>query len=291
VSPSSPLTNEDAGQRDLFKAYAKGRVAAYAYVLGGAAAFAVGAWRHSPLVMAAGPAAVIALTVIAAAIAANAAAADRFYRSFAAELGLLYAPKSEPLPLTPILGAGDRRWCEHWMRGTLPGEPAFSGGIGHFVFEEVDRDRTNSGIEHTHVEERHRFTICTIELEPSLPFFKGLYVRPRRGLFPEGKDWVRHSDSRKIELESASFTDRYEVRIADDQSELMARQLLSPTLVSYLAEHPLKPCFEAKAGTLAVYVPTPLTDAGNLTFLVDAARHIATRVLRETEQALARPAA
>lgn len=282
MSPS----NEDQGQKELFRAYAAGRNAVYAYVLGGSAVFLIGAWKHSVAVMAGGPVAVVLLTLVVAAIAANAAAADRFYRSFAAELGLAYAPKSQTYPLTPVLGAGDKRWCEHWMRGTLPGEPAYKGELGHLVFEDIDREH---GPER--VEDRRRFTVCTIELEPSLPFFKGLYVRPRRGIFPEGKDWVRHSDSRKIEVESAAFMHRYEVRLASDQSELMARQLLAPTLVSYLAEHPLAPCFEAKAGTLAVYVDHALTDAGNLTFLLDAARHIAGCVLRETEDALARPAA
>ena len=275
MSPS----NQDSGQKELFRAYARGRSAMYAYVLGGAAVFALGAWKHSTAVMVGGPVAVVLLTLVVAALASNSAAADRFYRSFAAELGLTYAPRWEPLPLTPLLGAGDRRWCEQWMLGE-------GLGLGHFVFENIEREKGQD-----HVKTRRRFTICTIDCEPSLPFFKGLYVRPRRGLFPDGKDWVRRSDSRKIELESAAFTDRYEVRIADDQSEMMARQLLSPTLVTWLAEHPLKPCFEAKAGTLAVYVPEVLTDSGNLTYLLDAARHIAERVTRETDEALARPAA
>jgi hypothetical protein len=275
VSPS----NQDSGQAELFKAYARGRSAMYAYVLGGAAVFVLGAWQHSTPLMAGGPVAVVVLTLVVAAFAANSAAADRFYRSFAAELGLVYSPRWEPLPLTPLLGAGDRRWCEHWMLGERL-------ALGHFVFEDVEREKGQD-----HVRNRRRFTVCTIDCEPSLPFFKGLYVRPRRGIFPEGKDWVRHTDSRKIELESATFTDRYEVRIADDQSEMMARQLLSPTLVSWLAEHPLQPCFEAKAGTLTVYVPRELTDSGNLTYLLDAARHIAERVTRETEEALSRPAA
>ncbi len=283
--------NENAGERELFRAYVKGRAAMYALILGGGAAFSLGASQRSPLAMAAGPGAVVGLVILASAIAANRAAADRFYRSFAAELGLAYAESSEPLPLTPLLGAGDKRWCEHWMRGTLPGQPSFSGGVGHFVFEEIERKRGKSGLQTDHVTERRRFTLCTIDLEPSLPFFKGLYVRPRRGIFPEGKDWVRHSDSRTLELESAAFSRRYEVRIASDQEELMARQLLAPTLVSWLAEHPLEPCFEAKAGTLAVYVPKPLTDSGNLTYLLDASRHLAERVLKETEEALARPAA
>ena len=287
MSPS----NADSGQRELFQAYLKSRPAIYAFVFGGAAAFLLGAWQRDPRIMGAGPLAVVLLVAGVAAWRADRNAADRFWRSFASSLGLIHWPRFELLALTPLMGAGDRRRCEHWMQGKLPGEPAFAGGLGHFVFEEVERSRGSGGVVTAHVRERRRFTLCAIELEPSLACFKGLYVRPRRGIFPEGKDWVRHGDSRTIELESAAFSQRYEVRIADDQSELMARQLLSPTLVSWLATHPLGPCFEVKAGTLAVYVPKPLEDRGNLTFFLDAARHIAACVLRETDEALTRPAA
>jgi len=284
MSPS----NADSGRRELFRAYLRGRGATYAYVLGGGAAFVLGAWQQSPLIMAAGPAAVVVLVAAVAALTAKRLAAKRFYARFASSLGLACWPRFELLPLTPLLGAGDRRWCEHWMQGALPGEPAFAGGLGQFVFEEIER---HGEVQITQVTERRRFTLCVIELEPSLPFFKGLYVRPRRGVFPEGKNWIRGSDSRSLQLESMAFGDRYEVRTASDQDELVARQLLSPSLVGWLAEHPLAPCFEVKAGTLAVYVPRVLEDAGNLTFFLDAARHLAGRVLRETDEALARRAA
>ena len=53
----------------------------------------------------------------------------------------------------------------------------------------------------------------------------------------------------------------------------MLRRLLSPKVVSWLANHPLEPGFELKAGTLVVFVPQPLRDAGNLTYLIDATPH------------------
>jgi hypothetical protein len=287
VSPSSaagfPASNADSSRGELFRAYARGRAAMYSYVLGGGGVFLVGAWQQSPLIMAAGPAAVALLVLVAAFVQADRSAADRFYAAFASELGLSVWPRFELLPLTPLLGAGDKRWCEHWMTGTLPGEPAFNGGIGQLVFQEIDRENGR-----TRVIDTSRFTLCTVELEPSLPYFKGLYVRRRRGIFPEGKDWVRKSGTYTFELESSDFTSRYEVRIADDQSEVMARQLLAPSLVAWLASHPLAPCFEVKAGTLAVYLHDPVEDEGNLTFLLDAARHLASCVLRETDEALTR---
>jgi hypothetical protein len=54
--------------------------------------------------------------------------------------------------------------------------------------------------------------------------------------------------------------------------------------VSWLAEHPLAPGFELRAGTLCVFVPRALDDAGNLTFLIDAACHLAGRVVEEVEE-------
>ena len=75
--------------------------------------------------------------------------------------------------------------------------------------------------------------------------------------------------------------------MADDQDEIVARQLLSPSLVVWLAEHPLAPGFELRAGMLVVFVDRPLADEGNLTYLLDATRRIATRVLDETRDAAA----
>ena len=51
------------------------------------------------------------------------------------------------------------------------------------------------------------------------------------------------------------------------------------------------PGFELKAGTLVVYVVRTLEDAGNLTFLLDATRHLAGRVLREVAEGVSLPAA
>jgi hypothetical protein len=41
---------------------------------------------------------------------------------------------------------------------------------------------------------------------------------------------------------------------------------------------------EVKGGGLVVFVPYAIEDAGNLTHLIDATRHIASRVLAEVEE-------
>ena len=48
-----------------------------------------------------------------------------------------------------------------------------------------------------------------------------------------------------------------------------------PSFVSWLAEHPLHPCFEYRAGTLVVYLDRRLEDAGHLGWLLDATAEIA----------------
>jgi hypothetical protein len=271
-------SNADAGQRELFRAYLGSRPAFYALLIGCAAAFAYGAYEQSPLVMAAGPAAVILGVAAIAFFVADRTAAERFYRSFASSLGLTHVGRRELLTLTPLLGAGDRRWCEHWMEG-----PEYS--LGHYVWEELERTRDKDG-DLSEVKERHTVSLCVVELEESLSRFKGVYLRPRRA----SDDWLPKSLTREIEVESSAFTERYELRIAEDMDELRVRQLLAPTLVSWLASHPLTPGFELKAGTLAVFVTRPLEDAGNLTFLLDATRHLAERIRREVAEGVTLPA-
>jgi hypothetical protein len=276
--------NANAGQSELFRAYLRSRVALYALMLGGAAAFVYGAWKQSPLIMAAGPAGVALAVAGVAFLVADRTAAERFYSSFAGSLGLSYAGHFELLTLTPLLGAGDRRHCEHWMQGALGGDPPLAGGLGHFVWEELEQERDSRGDVRTKVEGRHRVTLCVIDLEPSMALFKGLYLHPRRGLLELGDNWLSRSRRREIELESAAFTERYQLWLADDQDEVRARRLLAPSLVSWLAAHPLAPGFELKAGTLVVFVMRPLEDAGNLTFLLDAARHLGGRIQREVTE-------
>ena len=59
---------------------------------------------------------------------------------------------------------------------------------------------------------------------------------------------------------------------------------------SWLAEHPLQPCFEYRAGTLVVYLERRLEDAGRLGWLLDATAEIARRLQRRGERGRPAPA-
>ena len=91
------------------------------------------------------------------------------------------------------------------------------------------------------VASRHRVTICVADLEPSIRRFHGVFLHPRRGLIASTPDWIGRTHTRSIQVESTAFSQRYELLVADDQDEIVARQLLSPSLVVWLAEHPLAP--------------------------------------------------
>ena len=276
--------NADSGQGLLFRSYLASRIAVYAMAVGVLGAFVYGGWKGSVLVMVCGPAAVLAGVAGVCWLVADRVAAHSFYAGFARTVGLDYTSPAELMPLTPLLGAGNRRRVEHWMHGRLPGD--LHGGVGQLVWERVQRDSDGD----TSVRERNRFTICVVDLEASLALFRGVYLRPRRGLIAPHSDWLGRTPSRELEVESLEFGARYELRAATDQDELVLRRLLAPTLVSWLAHHPLRPGFELKAGTLCAFVPRAIEDAGNLTYLIDATRHLAGRVLAEVEEERARAA-
>jgi hypothetical protein len=288
---TAPPTNADSGQGRILRAYLASRTAVYAAVLGAAAVFAFGASQRNVLVMTLGPLAVVALVVAIAAVVADRNAAQRFFQHYAGAVGLSYWGRAGLQPLTPLLGAGDRRWCEHWMQGRLPGEPPLTGGIGQFVWEERPKGPRSDVLELADVAARQRMTICVADLEESIRAFHGVFVRTRRGVIAPVPDWLKDTRTESLEVESAAFTRRYELLVARDQDPLLARQLLSPSLVVWLAEHPLAPGFELRAGMLVVFVDGGLADEGSLTFLLDAMRRIAGRVIAETAEAASRPAA
>jgi hypothetical protein len=274
----------DSGQAGLFRSYLASAPAAYAMAGGSLAAFTLGAWQGSVAIMLGAPAGIVAAVTAIAWVAADRAAANNFYWSFASSVGLTYANESSLLPMTPLLGAGSRRHVEQWMSGRLRGP--LTGGLGQLVWERIQKSSEGG----TSVKERNRFTICVVDLDSSLPYFHGVYLHPRRGLFAPYSDWLGHTPVRTVEVESSQFVERYELRAASDQDDLLLHRLLAPSVVSWLANHPLAPGFELKAGTLCLFVPRALEDAGNLTYLIDAACHLAGRVAGEVGEEMARPA-
>jgi hypothetical protein len=260
----------------------RGRAANYALALGVVAAVVVGAWLHSTLVMLAGPVAVIGIVLLVAFRAADARAEQEFFLSFSQARGLRYVGQTWLLPLTPLLAAGDRREWTHWMEGPLGEDlPDARCGLGHYTWFERKRDDDD-----TVRWVPHHCTICVVDIEPGITMFPGVFLARRRGLFGRlGGGWLSTGTRRKVELESALLHERRELWVQRSQDDLLLRELFSPSFVSWLAEHPLEPCFEYRAGTLVVYQERKLEDAGHLGWLLDATQVIARRLASEVAEA------
>jgi hypothetical protein len=200
---------------------------------------------------------------------ATAEAEAEFFTALAPRLGLQYMVTGSLPPVTPLLGAGGKRRFDHYMEGPLFG--ALGGprcGIAHYTFSTVD----------SHGDEGQRcpFTVCGMEIPAALPLFHGVYLRPRATLL---HDWLdRAPRPMAVELESTDFTERYELRKSFDQDQLILHDLFSPSLVAWLAEHPLRPGFECKGGEVVTYVAGHELDADHFTLLHEFARGMAKRI-------------
>jgi hypothetical protein len=274
--PAATSADADSSRGLRLREILRGRNFAYAIVLGSAAAIVGGAWLGSLAVMSGGPVVVIATAMALAFATADRRAERDFFRAYAAARGLVYEGTPAVAPLTPLLGAGDRRRCEHWMR-----KPMGADGLGHFTYEdERGRGREKSV-------EKRRFTICVTDAEAGIRMFPGIFLRRRIGLIEriDRHDWLSHTSRHRVELESARLCERYDLWVDDGQDELVLRELFTPSLEVLLAEHPLEPCFEYRAGTLVVYVERLLSDEGHLDWLRELTAKIAVRLTTEVQEA------
>jgi hypothetical protein len=263
-----------------FRALTRSRSFAYALVLGMAAALVAGAWLHSIALAVAAPVAVAALAVVAAFRSADGRSERDFFIEYAGTRRFDYVGDAVLDPLTPLLGAGDTQRCSHLMQGRFStgGECA----LGYYTYEVRDRDSEGRV---RHRETRH-FTICVADLEAGISMFPGVFLCRRRGLFGglDGKDWLSHRSRNEVRLESTALCERYELWVDDAQDELLLRELFAPSLQVLLAEHPLAPCFEYRAGALVVYVERRIQDEGGLDMLVEASSRIAAAFASEIRE-------
>ena len=129
----------------------------------------------------------------------------------------------------------------------------------------------------------HDFTSAWSTSSRASSCYPGLFVARRRDLVDRlgGGRWLHTSTRRRVELESEALHERCEVWVERSQDDVQLLRLFSPSFVSWLADHPLHPCFEYRAGTLVVYLERRLEDAGRLSWLLDATAEIARRLRDE----------
>ena len=284
IALTSP-SDADATRGRHLRARLRGRGAAYVFVTGSAAAVAAGAWLAQPIVMGAGPAAIGLVVLAVAFLTSDRRAAQDFYSAMARDFGLDYHRTASVLPLSPLLGAGDRRRFEHVMHGPLDSGFAGTDVIVALYTYETDHEHHERGKLHLHTE-THRFTVCSVDAAAAMRRFRGVFLRRRKGLLDHLEhDWLNKLTLRRVRTESIAFEEAYELSVVEDQDDLRVAQLFSPSLVNWLAEHPLRPCLELRAGNLLVYVPGHIEDAGHFTWLYEAARGLTRRLARDLADA------
>jgi len=281
-SPQPGPANADATRSRHFRAALRSRGAFWGFFLGIVGAFLVGAYLQDPLVMAGGPVAAALLVVLVAFASADRRAERDFWEALAPSLGLTYWGTMVALdPIAPLLGAGDQRRFDNVMQGPL--EEGLPCSLAHYSYAVRREAPSLDDDNRPAVLQWFPFTVCLVDLAPSMPRYPGVFLRPKRGLFDDRHDWLKNLDPRRVELESIALNERYDVLVAQDQNEAVLRELFSPSLIDWLARHPLAPGFELRAGVLLVYLPGHVADAGKLTWFLDGVRHLVRAVAREVE--------
>ena len=274
--PPVPL-DTDSTRSAHFRTMVSSSPAVVGGVILASAAFIAGAASHNVAVMFGGPAVVAALVVAIAFYLADRQSESDFFGRFARAHQLNHFAKYSLDGFTPLLAGGDRRSCEHWMESQRR-------GIGWFTFE----TRHDNG-DKPDTWEPHEFTIATVDVgELGMARFQGIYLRRRRGIFDHldsDANWLRRHELKKVELESTAFNQIYELNAERDQDDIVLRELFAPSFVVWLAEHPLQPGFELRAGMLVVFIPGHCGEAGRLDFLLMAADSISKRIQAELTEA------
>jgi hypothetical protein len=269
--PASPKPGRSA----LFRAGLRSRTAFWFLFAGVGGALVLAAALHDWRVPAVGSVGTVALVVFVAYSQAGKRAEREFFVALAPALGLTYMGEVALWGVTPLLAAGDRRRFQHVM--ARPGCQ-----LGLYTYE-VRRQRSRN--EPARWDPYH-FTLCTMDVSPTMPAYPGVYLRRKLGLL-HGDDWLRDSRFRRVELESIAFNERYDLLCAPDQDELALRELFSPTLVDWLATHPLEPGFELRGGVLVTWLPGHVEEAGKLDFFLQAAEHLGQAADRGAPEAAA----
>jgi hypothetical protein len=275
MGAAAVLTDADATRTEHWRALMRSRPAVWALVVGDSAGLVLGAFTGSFVAALLIPAAWTLALLAVLLVMADRRAAQDFYTGLARSIGFTFVGDTSFLGLTPLLAGGDRRSFTEWMTGAAGDHAA---GLGHYTYRVRHRDGNGN-----ETWSDHPFTLALVDLPASLERLRGIFARPKRGMLERlsDDDWLVGRKTR-VHLESTTFEDRYELWRLEDQDDVALRRLLAPTLVLWLAEHPLPLGFEMYGGTLAIYLERTHDDAGHLVALLDAAKHLAACVDAES---------
>lgn len=250
----------------------------------GAAFLAAAANTGNSIKSGAAMGAVLGLWLVVAAVVARRRAEVTFMREYARQRNLKYIGHMELLETSPLLAAGERAYCEHYMEGPLSQDLLnVHFGLGHFTFETYEDAQSKRG-NTVEVRTPHDLTICVVEVPEAADVFFGVYLIRRRGVFKSvsGTTWLDFSELRRVELESEALTGRFDLFVRKSQNDENLLRLFKPTFQQWLAELPTELFFEFHQGTLVVYRFKHEDEAVQL----DAQIHATASIARELREAL-----
>lgn len=257
-------------------------------LVGGGGFLLLAALKGDPLIAGAAPAAVFVFAAFMAWQKAGKLAARDFFYGYALNNGFTYTPKLTLMEATPLLGAGDKRHCKHYMEGPLGDIAGVHAGLAHYTYETIEERTGRRKSQTISVYTPHNFTICVVELQRALTTFPGVFLRARSGFFG-GDDWLDVSGLKSVELESSSLASKYKLKVRNNQNMTRLLELFQPSFQVWLSELPMQMFFEFSGGTLVTYVPKQLTDTTSLDILFATTERIAKRILKEGEPLKAVP--
>jgi hypothetical protein len=222
---------------------------------------------------------ILLVTVLIVYLLARGKAEADFFRAYSEGRDLRWASGRGGLPpVTPLLRRGDDRYTQQSLQGVLPG--GMDGTLALYTYEEETRDSDgNKQTSYFH------FTVAMTNLPESAPLVRELFCQRRFGFkFLDSAEDVFRKRQR-VEQESAAVDERYEIFIGQDDDMNVARQILSPTFLVWLADHsPEKFAFELVAGALVCNVKGHQKSAAELDVLCTAASAVARRVHEEAAE-------
>ena len=273
-----PATTETA-RGEHFRALLRSRTGFWCLAIAAGATFVAAATTGRVVLALAAPVVAVLVVLVVMLVVADRRAEAEFFKLFAAGRGWTYSREWTLIGATPLLAAGDRRKCRHWMQGPIGDGHEGECSMGWYTFEvrQENGDKPDTWTP-------YHFTLCVMDMEAGMSRFPGVFLRRRRGLFERlntEANWLSGRKCRKLELESTLFHERYELTTDMDVDENAVRQLFGPKFTLWLAEHPICPNFEYRGGMLVVYLFDHVNEAGKLEWLLHAAREIAQRFRRE----------
>lgn len=240
---------------DHTRAVVNTRIFAWSLVLVASVAFlTVAARTGSSIKSGLAVAAVLGVWLIGAALRARGKAEVAFLREYARQRDFRYIGPMELVDNSPLLAAGERHYCDHYMEGPLSNAtPDVHFGLAHFTYETYEDTKTGRG-NTVEVRTPHAMTICVVEVPEAIDVFFGVYLMRKRGVFNStSTTWLDFDELRKVELESAPFNRRYDLYVRESQDDYNLLRLFKPTFQHELADLPTELYFEYHQGTLVVY--------------------------------------